>query len=522
MMIHLNEVLPNPLRDFDLDPLDSEKVQTLAASVDDLEFWGGIAVRKLSEPATIPAAQAPHWHTNQGRYQLAFGHHRLQALLASGKYATKADLNILAYDDVSMAKAMGLENATQRKGVAAATDAVGAAIRVLGYNLLSDKGLDDLGLNICWDPNANVSQDAMNSIKGKLLAGSGLGEDLLKTFFDGAISLGDIRAAIATLKGSGKMTEYLEEIQGRIAAEAAEAEAKARALAEEQARKQAAAEAAEKARKKAAEEAKQAAEEARQAKERAKAKADADAEEKARQAAEAAEKANADVKAATTKAKTATASYKRGVAQVDEAIAAGKTKAASAKKAETAVAKAKEKQPVVLDARVASLFTSLPNDVYQEVRKQLTTETVLSYVPVSEQYKVVKDALNWMDEQTAQQQGKKDDASLWTKRRYAKTAENVCRVLNQYIESGRRFIAEIAPAHVKEQDQLARDVKRLEDGIKLLTSGMNALHDKVANGDDIPVQYGTSTFFSSTWPSLQKKMAEFAKAHAEASTIINQ
>lgn len=185
MMIDLSLVDYNPYRDLELDPIDSERVASLASSIgSDLGFWGGIAVRKV-----------------EGRYQLAFGHHRFEALKFLGW--PEADLNVAEFDDRQMVRAMHSENALQRKGLMNVVEAVGAAIRVLGPALLRGelgKILPSLGHN---------SEEVSRTL---LLKGGGIGKDTLQAFFQEEgkdLSEGDIRAAIAYLKDTGKMRDYL-------------------------------------------------------------------------------------------------------------------------------------------------------------------------------------------------------------------------------------------------------------------------------------------------------------------------
>jgi hypothetical protein len=90
------------------------------------------------------------------------------------------------------------------------------------------------------------------------------------------------------------------------------------------------------------------------------------------------------------------------------------------------------------------------------------------------------------------------------------------------MSAGRRFLAEVMPDNVKKTEKVQRDFDRLYGGMKQVISGINALQDHVSNGGDLPYQYGTAQFFNDSIPGLQKKIAEFAKAYADASSIINQ
>jgi len=118
MMIKLEMVEYNPYRDLALDPINKNTVDKMKASITDLGFWGGLAVRKVGT-----------------KYQLAFGHHRLEALRELGW--EKADLNVVRYDEDQMVRAMVVENATQRGAEGGATiDSVAGIVRRIGYLLL--------------------------------------------------------------------------------------------------------------------------------------------------------------------------------------------------------------------------------------------------------------------------------------------------------------------------------------------------------------------------------------------------
>ena len=67
MKIKLKDIQPNPFRDFSIDPINPDAVAKLKQSIDDHEFWNGLLVRKFGK-----------------RYQLVFGHHRLEAAKQAG------------------------------------------------------------------------------------------------------------------------------------------------------------------------------------------------------------------------------------------------------------------------------------------------------------------------------------------------------------------------------------------------------------------------------------------------------
>jgi ParB-like chromosome segregation protein Spo0J len=66
----LGQIEPNPYRDLQGHPLRREQVEHLKASIGSTGFWDGLLAR-------------PHPKV-QGRYQLVFGHARMQAAIEAG------------------------------------------------------------------------------------------------------------------------------------------------------------------------------------------------------------------------------------------------------------------------------------------------------------------------------------------------------------------------------------------------------------------------------------------------------
>ena len=155
-MIKLIDVVNNPYRDFKLDPINPETVQKMEDSIEELGFWGGLAVRKAGT-----------------KYQLAFGHHRLEALRKLGW--DKADLNVVKYDEDQMVRAMVVENATQRGAEgSAALDSVGGIIKRIGYLLLTES---DEGIAAQKFLGSESTVQSRAKAREQFLAGNGIGED---------------------------------------------------------------------------------------------------------------------------------------------------------------------------------------------------------------------------------------------------------------------------------------------------------------------------------------------------------
>lgn len=224
MQIPLQDLHPNPYRDFDLHPIDQVQVERLKASIDADGFWASVVARKA----------------NDG-YQIAFGHHRIEAARALGLAAVPIEVRDVS--DWQMVRMLASENATQRGSTAAAClDAVSAIARVMAYSLLR------------WDE-ATFARNLANlgksyaECRGRLEAGSGIGHDCIRSCVTkDAFSDTQIQTALGTLKDSGRMASIIAEASTRAETELrAEQEEAERALAEAEACEAAARDTAEKA-----------------------------------------------------------------------------------------------------------------------------------------------------------------------------------------------------------------------------------------------------------------------------------
>jgi hypothetical protein len=215
--IALSLIHPNPFRDFDLHPIDQAQVEKLRASIDADGFWASVVARKAN-----------------GGYQIAFGHHRIEAARAQSLETVPIEVRDLS--DWQMVRMLASENATQRGSTAAAClDAVAAISKVLAYNLLR------------WDEGSFGKKYPelpfdYPRCRGQLEAGEGIGRTCVAAFMPkDAFSDPQIRAALATLKESGRMASIVANSSAQAEEELrAEQEAAEAALAEAQ-RKEAAA-----------------------------------------------------------------------------------------------------------------------------------------------------------------------------------------------------------------------------------------------------------------------------------------
>src|SRR5262245_42981168 len=121
MKVDLEALKPNPMRDFEIDPLDEERIADLTRSIGEDGFWGCIACRRLPD----------------GTIQIGTGHHRVQAAIRAG--IKTADLFVKqATSDAEMVIIFyARENATQRGNSGSAQiGSVASAIRFLAKAIL--------------------------------------------------------------------------------------------------------------------------------------------------------------------------------------------------------------------------------------------------------------------------------------------------------------------------------------------------------------------------------------------------
>lgn len=95
MKIRIKNLLPNPYRNIEAYPIDREKIRQLRNSIRETSFWDNI----LARPAP-----------KDGKYQIAYGHHRLVAIKEELGVDTVIDIPVRDLSDEDMLKIMANEN----------------------------------------------------------------------------------------------------------------------------------------------------------------------------------------------------------------------------------------------------------------------------------------------------------------------------------------------------------------------------------------------------------------------------
>jgi VCBS repeat-containing protein len=190
MRVDLRTLQPNPMRDFNVDPIDQEQVEKLRKSIRNSGFWGGVVCRRLSD----------------GVIQIGAGHHRVEAALAEG--ITEADLPVHDdRDDAWMLEVYVSENATQRgnNGVAEAGSVAGA-IRWLAKAIITGG---------C--PDFRTSSD-LTRLRANLASQRGIGGRLIVELLANVPDLDRnmITQHLANLKASGDYSRIIGEVAAQV------------------------------------------------------------------------------------------------------------------------------------------------------------------------------------------------------------------------------------------------------------------------------------------------------------------
>jgi len=93
MKVKIKDLQPNPFRDIKNYPINPAKIESLKKSINQTGFWDNILARK-----------------NNGKIEIAYGHHRLKVLKELFKPDYEIDISIKDLDDAMMIRIMANEN----------------------------------------------------------------------------------------------------------------------------------------------------------------------------------------------------------------------------------------------------------------------------------------------------------------------------------------------------------------------------------------------------------------------------
>jgi len=200
--IPLANIYPNPWRNFGVSPIDDNHVANLVHSINRNDFFGGVIARR--KPGT------------KNDYEIACGHHRIEACRKAG--LKTIDIPVAEMDDDDMICAMADENGSKGaiQSACAVLNDVFAVTKRLAAELLLDN--NDLGTIVPRCRAAFSSQKSFEVARGMLNNGNGCGEDIITRYLGEGVPRKSpwpqraIKAAVATLKASNRLTEIMEEL----------------------------------------------------------------------------------------------------------------------------------------------------------------------------------------------------------------------------------------------------------------------------------------------------------------------
>ena len=149
MILKLKEILHNPFRDLKSNPLIEDKIESLVESINLTGFWDNVVVRKNSA----------------GKYECAYGHHRIAAAIRAG--LVEADFIVKKLNDAAMIQIMDNENRdTYGSTPASLIESVSAIVKALAIGTIP-------AFEINSDTRKNLIRYAPSFIPGKAPSPSG-------------------------------------------------------------------------------------------------------------------------------------------------------------------------------------------------------------------------------------------------------------------------------------------------------------------------------------------------------------
>lgn len=177
----IEKIKPNPFRNFEIYPLGQLQIDKLKGSVKDLGMWAGLPARKVGEG-----------------YEIACGHHRLEALIQLG--IDVVDIAVRNYSDDDMIKIMVTENMTQRghENFGAVLDSVGAVVT----RIVSEVYRENKDAEFC-------AIFSIHKILANLKNVEGIGRDLIHRY-EPSIPREAAETAVRTLKACNQYADLID------------------------------------------------------------------------------------------------------------------------------------------------------------------------------------------------------------------------------------------------------------------------------------------------------------------------
>lgn len=216
MKIQVSQILPNPHRNFDHNPIREDQVVKLVESIGRTGFWDNVVVRKHADG-----------------YQLAYGHNRMEAVRRAG--ITEVDIPVRDLSDWDMFLCMVDENNTQQNVTTEIVmENIGVGASLLETYIREAETAEQFaelvksGRSVPNDPKPPMNNYSW--VRQNVLAGCGVGKDLVQTYIpDASKSAGVVSTVLEALYGEQRKKREAEKAEAlKAAAEKAEKEAAAR------------------------------------------------------------------------------------------------------------------------------------------------------------------------------------------------------------------------------------------------------------------------------------------------------
>ena len=193
-------LLPNPHRNFKINPLDNDQVIALATSYENNEDMGVLLVRP-----------SPEW---QDHYEIVYGHHRLDAMRRLDW--EMVDCKIGDLSDMQMLTGMISENSTQYGGrPESQMDSIQAMIKTIAYALrICD---DNESISEILEIDLYATDMSFQNSKGRLLERGEIGEGVLVKMT--GIKPDPVRARLGEMRADGTMAAVLKAVEKRVSIE---------------------------------------------------------------------------------------------------------------------------------------------------------------------------------------------------------------------------------------------------------------------------------------------------------------
>jgi len=179
MKVILDNVYPNPFRDFGINPLEASRTAALIAAVESDEFWSNLQIRKHP--------------SERSRYELVFGHHRLDALRKLGHKTW--DIEVVEIDDDRMFNRMIDENLHQGgNSPLAMEEAVIGAKSILDWHLSNCETVEEwneYSMGLRADPH-EIGEPQFSNLKK-----TGVGKETVGLYLEGKVSRNNVKRILS-------------------------------------------------------------------------------------------------------------------------------------------------------------------------------------------------------------------------------------------------------------------------------------------------------------------------------------